>query len=63
MRKVVDFLKETKEELVKITYPDKEAVKNATKSIVIIVFSTAIYMEIIDLLIKAIYKFVLKINL
>ncbi|MFN4219770.1 MAG: preprotein translocase subunit SecE [bacterium] len=57
------FISEVKEELSKISYPDKEAVKNATKSVAIIVFFTAIYMEILDFLIKSIYKFVLKINI
>ncbi|MFN4152149.1 MAG: preprotein translocase subunit SecE, partial [Candidatus Sericytochromatia bacterium] len=57
IKKTVNFISEVKEELSKISYPDKEAVKNATKSVVIIVFFTAIYMEVLDFLIKSIYKF------
>ena len=63
MNSIKNFIQEIKEELSKITYPTKEAVKNATISITVIVISTAIYMEVLDFLIKGIYKYVLKISI
>lgn len=63
IKKVKTFILEVKEEISKISYPDKEAVKNATKSVVMIVFFTAVYMEVMDFLIKSIYRFVLKVNI
>ncbi|MCS6955299.1 MAG: preprotein translocase subunit SecE [Candidatus Calescibacterium sp.] len=63
MKKIVGFIGEIKEELQKIAYPDRQGVINATKSITIIVFFAAIYMEIIDFLLKSIFKYVLKISL
>ncbi len=63
MKVIGNFINEIKEELQKITYPEKAAVINATKSIAIIVFFTAIYMEILDFLIKSIFRYVLKINI
>ncbi|MCS7243704.1 MAG: preprotein translocase subunit SecE [Candidatus Calescibacterium sp.] len=63
MKKIIGFIGEVKEELQKIAYPDRQAVINATKSITIIVFFAAIYMEIIDFILKSIFKYVLKINL
>ncbi|MCS7165484.1 MAG: preprotein translocase subunit SecE [Candidatus Calescibacterium sp.] len=63
MRRILNFLKEVKEELQKISYPDKQGVINATKSISIIVFFTAVYMEIIDFILRSIFKYVLRINI
>lgn len=63
MKVINNFINEIKEELQKITYPEKQAVINATKSIALIVFFAAIYMEILDFLIKSIFRYVLKINI
>lgn len=63
MKKIIQFLQEAKEEIQKISYPDKQGVVNATKSIAIIVFFTAIYMELIDFLVKLIFKYVFKVNI
>ncbi len=61
LNKIKNFINETKEELKKISYPDKKALKSATYSIIFIVFFIAIYMEIIDLIFKAILKYVFNI--
>ncbi|MCX7871291.1 MAG: preprotein translocase subunit SecE [bacterium] len=61
INKIKSFINEIKEELKKISYPDKKALKSATYSIIFIVFFVAIYMEIIDLIFKAILKYVFNI--
>ncbi|MGC8815494.1 MAG: preprotein translocase subunit SecE [bacterium] len=61
LNKLKFFIKDTQEELKKISYPDKKALKSATYSIVFIVFFIAIYMEVIDLIFKAILKYVFNI--
>ncbi|MEN3015266.1 MAG: preprotein translocase subunit SecE [bacterium] len=60
---IISFLQGIKEEIGKITYPDKQAVINATKSIALIVLFASLYMEVIDLILKGIFKYVLRINL
>lgn len=61
INKIKSFINEIKEELKKISYPDKKALKSATYPIIFIVFFVAIYMEIIDLIFKAILKYVFNI--
>jgi preprotein translocase subunit SecE len=58
INKVKFFISDIKEELKKISYPDKKALKSATYSIIFIVFFIAIYMEVIDLIFKSILKYV-----
>ncbi|MGC8734535.1 MAG: preprotein translocase subunit SecE [bacterium] len=61
LNKLKSFINDIQEELKKISYPDKKALKSATYSIVFIVFFIAIYMEVIDLIFKAILKYVFNI--
>jgi len=61
--KIRSFFIELKEEINKISFPDKQAVITATRSIAIIVFFTAIYMEVLDFIFKAVFKYLLRINI
>lgn len=62
INKIKVFIFDIKEELKKISYPDKKALKSATYSIIFIVLFIAIYMEVIDIIFKAILKYVFGIR-
>jgi len=63
INKVKEFFKDIKEEINKITFPERQAVFTSTRIIALIVFFVALYMEVLDFLFKALFKYLLKISI
>ncbi|MCX7680030.1 MAG: preprotein translocase subunit SecE [Spirochaetes bacterium] len=46
--KFLDFIKESREELKKVTWPEKEEVSNFTMVVIVTLFIVSIFLAIVD---------------
>ena len=60
MKKIIQFLKETKFELKRVTWPTRKEMLAGTVVVLIIVFIVALFLGIIDLGLSKLIKAVLK---
>ena len=58
--KIKIFLKEVKIELKKVVFPGREEVIGSTKVVLVLVFITAFFLGVIDMLLSKIVEFVIK---
>ena len=59
MQKIIQFIKEAKIELKKVTWPTPKQTLASTAVVIIIVFIVAIYLGIVDFVLAKLVKFVL----
>lgn len=58
--KIKLFFKEVKSELKKVVFPGREEVIGSTKVVLVLVFITAFFLGVIDMLLSKIIEFVIK---
>jgi preprotein translocase subunit SecE len=58
--KIKTFLKEVKIEIKKVIFPGREEVIGSTKVVLVLVFITAVFLGVIDMLLSKIIEFVIK---
>jgi preprotein translocase subunit SecE len=58
--KIKIFLREVKIELKKVVFPGREEVIGSTKVVLVLVFITAFFLGVIDMLLSKIIEFVIK---
>ena len=59
VQKIIQFIKEAKVELKKVTWPTPKQTLASTAVVIIIVFIVAIYLGIVDFVLAKLAKFVL----
>jgi preprotein translocase subunit SecE len=59
VQKIIQFIKEAKVELKKVTWPTPKQTLASTAVVIIIVFIVAIYLGIVDFVLTKLVKFVL----
>jgi preprotein translocase subunit SecE len=59
VQKIIQFIKEAKVELKKVTWPTPKQTLASTAVVIIIVFIVAIYLGIVDFVLAKLVKFVL----
>jgi preprotein translocase subunit SecE len=59
MQKIIQFIKEAKIELKKVTWPTPKQTLASTAVVIIIVFIVSIYLGIVDFVLAKLVKFVL----
>ena len=59
MQKIIQFIKEAKIELKKVTWPTPKQTLASTAVVIIIVFIVSIYLGIVDFALAKLVKFVL----
>jgi len=59
VQKIIQFVKEAKVELKKVTWPTPKQTLASTAVVIIIVFIVAIYLGIVDFVLAKLVKFVL----
>jgi preprotein translocase subunit SecE len=59
MQKIIQFIKEAKIELKKVTWPTPKQTMASTAVVIIIVFIVSIYLGIVDFVLAKLVKFVL----
>ena len=59
MQKIIQFIKEAKIELKKVTWPTPKQTLASTSVVIIIVFIVSIYLGIVDFVLAKLVKFVL----
>jgi preprotein translocase subunit SecE len=59
VQKIIQFIKEAKIELKKVTWPTPKQTLASTAVVIIIVFIVAIYLGIVDFVLAKLVKFVL----
>ena len=59
MQKIIQFIKEAKIELKKVTWPTPKQTLASTAVVIIIVFIVSIYLGIIDFALAKLVKFIL----
>ena len=60
MKKIVQFLKETKFELKRVTWPTRKEMLAGASVVLVIVFIVAFYLGIVDIVLSKLIKVVLK---
>jgi len=60
IKEIIEFLKEVKEELKKVTWPSREQVKNATIAVIVFTTLVSLYLWILDLGFKRIFDLIFK---
>jgi preprotein translocase subunit SecE len=60
INEIIEFLKEVKEELKKVSWPSKEQVRNATIAVIIFTTIVSIYLWILDLGFQRIFDLIFK---
>jgi preprotein translocase subunit SecE len=60
IKEIIQFLKEVRDELKKVTWPTKEQVRNATIAVIIFTTIVSIYLWILDLAFKRIFDLIFK---
>ncbi len=58
--KIKIFLKEVKIEIKKVVFPGREEVIGSTKVVLVLVFITAFFLGVIDMLLSKIVEYVIK---
>jgi len=59
MNKIISFLKESKEEILKVNWPSKKKTTDYTIAVIVMSLSVAIFLGILDLIFsKSISKFI-----
>jgi preprotein translocase subunit SecE len=58
--KIVEYIRESRDELKKVTWPDKEEVSNFTVIVMVTLVIVAIFLWFIDLLLTELIKVVMK---
>ena len=59
VQKIIQFIKEAKVELKKVTWPTPKQTLASTAVVIILVFIVAIYLGIVDFVLAKLVKFVL----
>jgi preprotein translocase subunit SecE len=59
MQKIIQFIKEAKIELKKVTWPTPKQTLASTAVVIIIVFIVAIYLGLVDYVLAKLVKFIL----
>ena len=60
INEIIEFLKEVKEELKKVSWPSREQVRNATIAVIIFTTIVSIYLWILDLGFQRIFDLIFK---
>ncbi|OGP93788.1 MAG: preprotein translocase subunit SecE [Deltaproteobacteria bacterium RBG_16_54_18] len=60
MKKIIQFLKETKFELKRVTWPTRKEMLAGASVVLVIVFIVAFYLGIVDIVLSKLIKVVLK---
>lgn len=60
MLKLINFLKEVKEELKKVTWPSKRLVQTATVAVIVLTLILSLYLWSLDILFTKIITFILE---
>ena len=60
MKKIVQFLKETKFELKRVTWPTRREMLAGASVVLVIVFIVAFYLGIVDIILSKLIKVVLQ---
>ncbi|GAD18257.1 preprotein translocase subunit SecE [Helicobacter fennelliae] len=62
MKKLLNYYRVAKEELIKVVFPTREQIRNALISVVVVVFVIALFLGLVDLILSASVSSILKFS-
>ena len=62
MKKLLNYYRVAKEELIKVVCPTREQIRNALISVVVVVFVIALFLGLVDLILSASVSSILKFS-
>lgn len=62
MKKLLNYYRFAKEELIKVVFPTREQIRNALISVVVVVFVIALFLGLVDLILSASVSSILKFS-
>jgi len=60
IKEIIEFLKDVKEELKKVTWPTREQVKKATVAVIIFTTLMSLYLWALDLIFQRLFNLIFK---
>ena len=59
IRKIIDFIRESRDELKKVTWPDREEVTGFTMVVIVSVVIVSMFLWVVDLMLMQLIKMVM----